>query len=137
MTPFKSHQLKIKTVSLGLEGALIHREECKIKDQIERAKLSENPQKDAWLARLRSIRDSLREHRKVVVRPYTRNAILAYGFLRGRAYAQMEPKRYTDPDWGQIERMILKHGGYAGLPTDLLQTFERWKQEAGELAKRK
>lgn len=130
MTPFKSYELKIKTVSLALEGALIHQNESKLKQQIKRCKASNHPDRDTTLARLRADRDSLRIHRKGIVRWAARDAGLAYGFLRGRAYNEIEIKRYSDPDWKAIETMVLKYGERAGGAQVLKQNFERWKQEA-------
>lgn len=152
MKTFKSHQLKIKVVSLGLEAALIHREENKLKGQITRCKVKiaeltahinngdvladvMGEQRDECrktLVFLRSQRDSLREHRKRDIRPLTRCSGLAYGFLRGKAYKQIEPKRYSDPDWNCIERMVAKHGPRE-MP-DLKARFAEWRAQAGEKA---
>lgn len=136
MTPFKSPQLRIKHVSLGLEAALIHRDESRIKQQIKAAKASNDARALARIPQLRADRDSLREHRKTIVRPAARDAALAYGFLRGRSYLQIERKRFTDPNWAAIEQMVIRHGVRAGAATTLKQNFERWKQEAGPVSLR-
>lgn len=149
MKPFKSYELKIKSRSLALEGQLIHQNESKLKRQIERCKakiaeLNSMPplevttadlnfikECEATLARLRADRDSLRHHRKDIVRPFTRTAMLAYGFLKGRAYKEMERKRYTDPDWDALAKTIERHGSRAGILQDRMQAFAQWKAEAG------
>jgi hypothetical protein len=134
MTPFKSYELKIKARSLALENQLIHQNESRLKRQISRAKKSGDERALARLKSLRETRDSLREHRKRIVRPISRSANLAYGFLKGRSYVEMEQVRYTDPHWDAIAKMILKHGKQAGDEQALMQNFERWKQEAPPLA---
>lgn len=136
MTPFKSYQLLIKTRSLALEGALIHQNETRLKRKIARAKASSHPDRDKTIDRLRADRASLNHHRRYHVRGYARSAFLAYGFLKGRSYAEMEAKRYSDPRWDAIEAMILKHGARAGNAQALKQSFEQWKQEAPALLKR-
>ncbi len=58
------------------------------------------------------VRWQLKTHRKHVVRPEARDALLAYAFLRGRAYTQVEGKCHQAPDWGNVERMVVKYGGF-------------------------
>jgi hypothetical protein len=130
MNRFKSYELKIKSVSLALEGQLIHRNEARLKRQIARVKASTHAERDATLERLRSDRDKLREHRKGIVRHHARNAFLAYGFLNGRAYAEIEARRFSDPDWKAIEKMVSQYGIRDAKLQDIMQSFERWRQEA-------
>lgn len=128
--PFRSFELKIKIKSLGAEIRLIHDEEIKLKAAARKAG-------DRFPDTAKHFRDSfwsLREHREGLTDD-TRAANLAYGFLRGKSYLSMEPKRYSDPAWGSIERMVLKYGARHG-DRKLKQSFEQWKQAAGEKASR-
>lgn len=54
--------------------------------------------------------NELTEHRRRVVRPAARNTLLAYGFLRGRGYSQIEPGATTPPDWKAVQRMVATYG---------------------------
>lgn len=136
MIPFRSPELRIKQLSLGLEAKLIHQDERRIKEKRRRAFKSSNPLAAYTTMRLAEDFWSLRNHRLDMVRPAARDALLAYGFLRGRSYLEIERKRFTEPNWPAIEAMILKHGRRAGSQQDLKQSFERWKQEAGPVTKR-
>jgi hypothetical protein len=145
MTPFISYELRIKTVSLADEQTRIHSNESRLKGQIKHIKkliknavktgdLSKIEDYKAYLARHRQDRDSLHGHR-MWLRPMARAALLSYGFLKGRAYSKMEPKRYSNPDWAQIERNIIKYGMREGLTEQVIkQRLEQWKQEGGEVS---
>lgn len=80
--------LKVKLKSLAAEARIIRDMERK------------HP--DFWY--------QLREHRKGVVRDSARHTQLAYGFLRGREYRQIEPKCHKSPDFDQVEKMVKKYG---------------------------
>ncbi len=82
--------LKIKLKSLAAEAKIIRKEEKRAKSQ--------------------SIRESLYRHRIDVVRYEARHTNIAYGFLRGRTYAQIETNPKTPPNWDKIRRMIEKYG---------------------------
>ena len=84
--------LKIKLKSLAAEARIIRAQERKTKGQ--------------WNA----TRESLYRHRIDVVRKAARETHLAYGYLRGRTYEQMEPEAYTKPDWAAVEKMVVKYG---------------------------
>jgi uncharacterized protein YxeA len=120
----KSPQLKIKILSLAEEAKIIRNEENRFLSFSKNAAKSEH--KSEHLATYRD----LKAHRKGIVGKESRDALLAYGFLRGRAYIRMETKRFSDPNWGNIERMILKYGKEGS--QKLKQRFEQWKQEAGK-----
>ena len=62
-------------------------------------------------------------HRLLVVRPEARATHLAYGFLRGLEYNQMEATHKTEPNWKSVERMVKKYGT---LKDEL--RFESWKK---------
>lgn len=88
--------LKVKICSLAAEGAIIHRMEHR------------------WKKRWRSDKDEtffgLQGHRKAEVRPEQRAAMLAYGFLRGRAYRSIEFKCYEPPNWLRVAELVRKYG---------------------------
>ena len=132
---FKSLPLKIKYLNLAAEVRIIKNEEKRIEGYLKKLPSTENTRDhktDRVWAHTSDL-NSIRGHRYCVVKPAARDALLAYGFLRGRSYLRMEPKRFTDPNWAEIERMILKYG--KGKSQDLKQSFAQWKSEAGECAK--
>lgn len=121
-TAHHSHELKIKGMSLAAEARIIR----KIEKSLFRA-ARHHPG-------CREKAESLFWHRMDDVRPEMRDTYLAYGFLKGRPYKDLEAKRYTNPDWDNIARMIDKYG--MGDVRERQQHFERWKQEAGERSPR-
>lgn len=82
--------LKIKIKSLAAEAKIIRKEEKRAKSQ--------------------SIRESLYRHRIDVVRYEARHTNIAYGFLRGRTYAQIEANPKTPPNWDKVRKMVEKYG---------------------------
>ena len=85
--------LKVKIKALAAEARIIRREERR---------------SSGWL------RDQLASHRMVTVRNEARASLLAYGFIRGKTLAQMEPKvkdRYIQEECiRNAERMCRKYG---------------------------
>jgi len=95
----KTH-LKIKIKSLAAEARIIKEE--------ERRWRYPHP-----------MRESLRRHRRHDVRAEARHSLIAYGFLRGRRYAQIErPKEAWvghergsgPPDWNRVRDLVAKYG---------------------------
>lgn len=84
--------LKVKIKSLAAEASIIRFEERRSRDSHKRMKLA--------------------EHRRGIVRREARHSLLAYGFLRGRAYASMEPTCHTPPSWEAVKRIVNSFGGY-------------------------
>ncbi len=80
--------LKVKIKSLAAEAKIIRREAGKN----------------------RRFKGELHNHRRMVVRPEARHTQLAYGFLRGRDYHQMERKAMKAPDFERIEVMVKRYG---------------------------
>lgn len=111
--------LKIKVTSLAAEQALIRREEQKVKKAYQRKRKSGDTPPSVFFG--------LQEHRKKDVRPEARAANLAYGFLRGRTYAQMEPKTYETFNFKRVEALVLKYGGASMKPL-----FVTWLKAAAE-----
>jgi len=85
--------LKIKIMSLAAESRIIRREERR------------------WPGPSFT-RAGLREHRIRDVRRESRAAGLAYGYLRGRHYRQLEAKCRDDnhPDWDRVVSLVAKYG---------------------------
>ena len=101
--------LKIKIKSLVAENAIILKEQEKW-----------NRSSEIWRG--------LCGHRIGIIRNATRNSLVAYGFLRGRGYRQIENTTKTEPGWSEVERLILKYG--EGDPRNLRQLFSEWKDAA-------
>jgi hypothetical protein len=89
--------LKVKCLSLAAEAAVIRRQ--------ERRAL-------AWQrkhpSRYDPIYGSLRDHRRFVVRPEARHALLAYAFLRGRPYAAVERNPRELPDFARVWKIVTR-----------------------------
>lgn len=97
-------QLKIKIKSLGEEAKIIKQEEAKWKATpflVNNEKVTH------------PLFFSLQEHRLLVVRTECRASNIAYGYLRGRAYREIENKCHEQPNWGRVEAIILKFTGNA------------------------
>ena len=50
----------------------------------------------------------LYQHLQNVVRPEARASYIAYGFLRGRTYSEIEVNAQTKPVWEKVRRLIEK-----------------------------
>ncbi len=107
--------LKVKVKSLAAEARIIRTEE----------------------RRNKYFRSGLAEHRKTVVRSAARHALLAYGFLRGRKYEEIERTAQTPPNWDRVKKMVKKYGTnylpeenlreYHKRQEETLLRFEQWK----------
>lgn len=75
--------------------------------------------------------NSLRDHRKNEVRSHARSSFLAYGFIRGLEYKQIENLSYSEPDWMEVRRLIEKFSE-EGSQTWAVR-FEEFKQQAEDL----
>jgi hypothetical protein len=73
-----------------------------------------------WLTSANEQWRTLREHRKLDLRSEARSAQLAYGFLRGRSYKEIEAKHRHkhDPDWTRIQEIATKFGRGCGANLD-------------------
>jgi hypothetical protein len=98
--------LKVKIKSLAAEAKIIKLEEDR-----------------AWAHTI--LQGQLHSHRVVDVRREQRSTLLAYAFLRGRRYADLERVTHSLPDWRRIARIVQKYGakvesmkggGESGLP---------------------
>lgn len=106
--------LKVKLKSLAAEAKIIRLEE----------KRNKHFRNGLWL------------HRTTVVRSEARHTLLAYGFLKGRTYAQLERKCEHAPDWERVKKMIEKYGAcpndftsrsaFQDAKTQQAAAFESW-----------
>src|SRR5436190_16454468 len=88
--------LKLKLKSLAAESRIIRAEERR--PNASRALLY----------------PELRLHRTGTVRSEARHTLLAYGFLRGRSYRQIEAKAGSAPNWTRVEAMVKRYGEVFG-----------------------
>jgi len=112
--------LKVKIKSLAEEARIIRKEERQSKGEK---------------------REGLYLHRVGTVRRAARHTLLAYGFLRGREYRQIEAKCETTPMWPEVFKMVAKYGlqdyGWKiwkrgeqeASKEALLKCFEEWHRE--------
>lgn len=104
--------LKIKIKSLADEARIIRKEEEKFK---QRRALYWARGEDAY-KQADKIFWSLRDHRKSPVGTESRAALIAYGYLRGRTFQQLEtpPKKkgkaWTMPQWNRVIDLVCKYG---------------------------
>ncbi len=99
--------LKIKVKSLAAESRIIRAQELKLKGK-------------NWC----SLANPLRDHRRGPLRAEARDAHIAYGFLKGRTYRQMEDDPETEPNWDNIARMVKKYG-----TGEFTKSLETWRKE--------
>jgi len=99
--------LKIKIKTLAAEAGIIRAAAAKVRGDMR------------W---------NLNQHRKTELRQEARSSCLAYGFLRGRNYSDMEQTRHTPPDWGRVEQLIKKFG--EDDIRERMQRFAAWKDAA-------
>jgi hypothetical protein len=137
----KSLPLKVKILNLAAEARIIRTEEER---ELKHArKYADKFGKDAWPNPHKREYHSLKDHRETVVREEARDTLLAYGFLRGRSYSQIEPRRYSVANTDNVLRMILKYGRNVGTfktasirEQALRQAFAQWLDEAPQVSVR-
>lgn len=102
--------LKIKIKSLAAEAVIIRDDERRLK-RVSRHGARWNtfgPDENRHPAnqrRFEAYRD-IRQHRTLAVRAEARYSLLAYGFIRGRAYKAIEAKCHEPPFWMSVARMV-------------------------------
>lgn len=89
--------LKIKIKSLAEEVRIIKNQEQRMKGP-------------NWGSSFE--RASLRQHRLNTIRPEIRDTLLAYGYLRGRCFLQVEASSKSEPNWDNVKRMVKKYGTF-------------------------
>jgi hypothetical protein len=93
--------LKIKTLSLMVEVALIRREEAKQRKFTRKHAIDPALQREMYL------------HRTKDLRPVQRQTHVARGFIKGKTLPQMEQypiNLLTEKDWAKITAMVAKYG---------------------------
>ena len=85
----RREMLRVKVKSLAEEARIIRQEEHRTKGVL---------------------RDELHRHRTWDVRREARASCLAYGFIRGRSYSQMEARCVQPPNWETVKRLVQKFG---------------------------
>lgn len=96
--------LKVKIKSLAEEARIIRREERKAKEA--------------------ELKNSLHNHRVRAVRAESRATQIAYGFLRGRTFRQVESNSHKPIDWTRVKSMVGRYGD--------ARAFDAWAKEAQE-----
>ncbi len=96
--------LKVKLKSLAAEARIIRLEERRAK---------RDPDLLAGLV----------GHRRGIVRREARHTQIAYAFIRGRKYSDIEHKPKTKPDWKRVKSMVEKYGPWG---PEKWTGFEDW-----------
>lgn len=108
--------LKVKIRSLQEEAKIIKHEESRHKHYTSVEILDSRTNTAKNIAKRRPIHpdsvglvNGLATHRKQVVRSEQRCTLIAYGFLRGRTFAQIESSATSEPNWSRVEKMITRY----------------------------
>lgn len=107
--------LKVKIKSLAEEARIIRKEESKAPNDPANGVYD---QQNLW------------NHRINVVRPEARATLLAYGYIRGRTYREVEPNSTTAHliPWKKVRYMVERYGPQ---PFDL-EALDLWAKGARE-----
>ena len=106
--------LKVKIKSLAEESKIIRKEEWKAKKQYRYWANKQGGEREYRTAN--DLFWGLRNHRHAPVGRESRSALLAYGYLRGLKYSQIETKPtkegkiYDRPDWFRVSNLVQKYG---------------------------
>lgn len=131
-----SRKLKIKIKSLAVESIIIRKEERKVRGSRNWLKKRD----DTFLANTPSpeytsawgLHYDLHHHRTVHVRHEARAAQIAYGYLRGREFRQIENGNiYNAPDWGRVIILISKYYEGHSASSMLTESVRLWVRRAG------
>ena len=80
------------------------------------------------------MRSALQLHRIDDVRREARSAQLAYGFIRGRAYEQIEPTAKTPPDMERVRLLVQRYGPHRFF--DSPEPYQEYKERRAEAMER-
>jgi hypothetical protein len=61
------------------------------------------------------------------VREEARATLVAYGFLNGLSYDEIEQSSYKEPKWDRVRAMVKKYGE-EGTPEERLEQLEEWRK---------
>lgn len=120
--------LKIKIINLADEQRTIRKEVHKFGRQIAAITAEKGEDDYLALAGLRCAQGSVFWHGHEVVRPAARQALLAYGFLRGTPYRRIEQKTNDAPDFDSIRKMARRFYEGEGFETE----WGAWLDKANE-----
>jgi len=104
----RSPELRVKLKTLAAESLIIKREMLRFRH--------DSPYKV-----------SLHLHRVHDVREEARATNIAYGFLNGLAYADIEQSSYEEPKWNRVAAMVKKYGT-EGTAEERIQALLEWKK---------
>lgn len=136
-----SYELKVKNLSLWQEALIIKNEEQREKWKRQKWKAKAisakaraqaqgkavDPELPKWAS---AIQQGLYLHRVNQVRKEARCGLLAYGFLRGNSYREMENFAWTQPNWDRVEKLAVRYSGKT--EQEVKQSFSQWRDEALE-----
>jgi hypothetical protein len=122
------YQLKCKAIALAEESKAFKKQEQREKRLYRKWKAAAAAGK-AKFERNLTVYNGIRDHRLMMVRKEARCSLLAYGFLKGLKYQEMENFSWSQPNWDRVEKLALR---YANRSTeqDIKQTFAQWRDEA-------
>jgi hypothetical protein len=117
---FQRDHLTVKIKTLAAEARIIRHKEQSLKKR--------GPLSGLTLQRF----ESLRDHRKLLVRRESRHTQLAYAYLRGMPYRALEQTCELEPNWGlvtkNVNRFLLSGSARAD---NLLASVKAWGCESG------
>lgn len=116
----RATHLKIKLLTLAAESRIIRRDERKALEKARHWKVMDHPEagpktESPFLSgrlmekHYRAYED-LHDHRTGIVRRAARVNHLAYGFLRGRGYAEIEQQTRTEVDLREVWKIVKRFG---------------------------
>ena len=110
----------------------------KIKSLAAEAQIIRTEERRAYARGRAGLRRGLEDHRKGIVRTESRHTHLAYGFIRGREYAQMESSTHETPNWEKVRKMVDRYGAYVfwDPSSETNDDYRKRQQEHKEEAKR-
>lgn len=119
--------LRIKVISLAYEAKAIRKDEnyylAKARRRAAVQKSGDQAKEVYW---------GLRRHRIIDVRREARVSCLAYGYLRGRAYKQLEAKCYEQPDWTRVADIVRRFGDLNLKADQIKERIKQWREAANE-----
>jgi len=103
----RSPYLRVKIKTLAAESQIIRKEMLKFR--------TTNP-----------YYERLHHHRVDELRKEARASLIAYGFLNGLAYSEIEESSYEPPLWGRVKQIVTKFG--EGNVNQLCVDLKEWSK---------
>lgn len=101
--------LKVKIKSLAAEAYIIRREERRAKSECRWFRHKQG--QEANLMQAESVFFSLKHHRTFDIRDESRSAQVAYGYIRGKSYPNVENATpFNPPTWNRVVDLVVKYG---------------------------